>query len=333
MPYSKVIHDRAWRVLESRKMRAQEDHLRVSEEIHRRIPRIVQIERAMAATATSLTQVILHSAVQAPEMIARLKEENQRLQRERRQLLEEYGYPPDILSKRYHCSECRDTGYAGNKVCSCFSAILQQEAAKELDLNANRANCRFDNFQLQYYSRQSEDDTGNVPFNRMSDILTFCREYASVFHLSSPSLLMIGHTGLGKTHLSLAIGRQVIKNGYGAVYTPAQRMFDRLESERFSRSSGREDEGDTLKLVMECDLLILDDLGTEFHTQFTTAALYNIINTRLMSELPTIISTNLELPAMESRYSQRVVSRLVCDYKVLRFLGEDIRFLRRMSSP
>ena len=160
----------------------------------------------------------------------------------------------------------------------------------------------------------------------MEDIFRFGTGYAQRFSLHSPSILMTGATGLGKTHLSLAIAREVIEKGYGVVYGSAQNFMLQIERERFGRSESSESE----RQLQECDLLILDDLGVEFLTQFVSAAVYNLINTRLMAERPTIISTNLSISELESRYSERVVSRIIANYRVLPFIGRDVRQLKRM---
>ncbi|MDR2909403.1 MAG: ATP-binding protein, partial [Oscillospiraceae bacterium] len=153
--------------------------------------------------------------------------------------------------------------------------------------------------------------------------------WAEGFNAKSESLLLLGRTGLGKTHLSVAMARAVAMAGYGVVYSSAQRMMDALEAEKFSRDPKAEGAAD---IFLNCDLLALDDLGTEFSTQFTAAALFNVINTRLTEGRPTVVNTNLEPVEIEAKYSQRMVSRLICGYRVLRFAGKDIRFIRKKEA-
>jgi DNA replication protein DnaC len=136
---------------------------------------------------------------------------------------------------------------------------------------------------------------------------------------------MRGKTGLGKTHLSLAIAARIIEKGFGVVYGSAQNLLRSVEMERFSKDSGT----DALNSLLECDLLIVDDLGAEFQTSFTASAVYNIVNTRMLTGRPTIISTNMTTDELKSAYSDKVVSRLIGSYDVLRFFGNDIRDVQR----
>ena len=161
----------------------------------------------------------------------------------------------------------------------------------------------------------------------MKEILDFCRDYAADFATDSPSLLLYGATGLGKTHLSLAIASEAVKKGYGVIYGSAQNLMSRLEKEHFSSGRNSEYEGSE-QALLECDLLIIDDLGAEFSTQFTVAELYNIINTRIMSRLPVIISTNLTPDGLEQKYTQRITSRIIGNYITLYLCGKDIRQIK-----
>ena len=151
----------------------------------------------------------------------------------------------------------------------------------------------------------------------------FCLNYANSFDLNSYSILMMGETGLGKTHLSLAIAGEVLKKGFGVVYGSVQNLFSNIEKEHFGRATDAD--GTTEKMLLECDLLILDDLGAEFTTSFTVATFNNIVNTRMLTSKPTIISTNLSLTEMQKRYSERIASRIIGEYNILTFAGKDIR--------
>ena len=156
----------------------------------------------------------------------------------------------------------------------------------------------------------------------MAEILALCRQYADNFDERSENLFMTGNTGLGKTHLSLAIAGEVIRKGYDVIYNSAQNLFNELQKEYFGKPETR---GQYESLVLECDLLIIDDLGVEFSTQFTRAELYNILNTRLNAHLPTIISTNLDYKEIEEQYTMRVSSRLIGEFLRLKFIGGDVR--------
>ena len=177
----------------------------------------------------------------------------------------------------------------------------------------------FDTFNLSYYS-------GN-DYHVMKRIFEFTRSYAETFRGNSGSILMFGKTGLGKTHLSLAIANEVLKKGYSVIYDSTINILRKIEKEHFGKNSF----ADTLSLILDCDLLILDDLGTEYETPFYSSTIYNIINTRLNSDKPTIVSTNLDYAGIEKRYDERVVSRLCAVYTCLEFKGEDVRLQKRKS--
>lgn len=330
MGYPKEIYDSAWRELEQRALQAKNRERARREEIRRSIPEIGRIERELASTAAEVTRAVIGAPQNAKPRIAELRERNLDLQETRRALLLQHGYPADYLEEQFECPQCRDKGYTGSRMCGCLQALLRRVASTCLSEVSGAEQYSFQSFSLDYYPSLPADKCGVAPRQRMGQILDFCRQYASGFSRESESLLLLGKTGLGKTHLSLAVAGSVTEAGFGVVYTPVQKLMDRLESEKFSRASPeRGNYVNRMEQVLSCDLLVMDDLGTEFFTQFTGSVLYNIINTRLMERRPTIISTNLELPQIEEKYSQRMISRLVCSYKVLKFYGKDIRFLKK----
>lgn len=220
---------------------------------------------------------------------------------------------------KYSCDICKDTGYVSGKICECIkkeaSRIMAEELSREMPLN----DCRFDNFDLKYYPDKTDGDSAN-PRRRMTAILKLCREYVINFGNKSENLLFTGNAGLGKTHLTLAIVSGVIEKGFTPVYGSAENLFSAVEKEKFDRQGiGSYD------MMLNCDLLVIDDLGTEMVTAFTKSVLYNLINTRIMSGKPTIINTNLTMKEIESIYSPRISSRLIGHYNANKFLGPDIR--------
>ncbi|MCL2069131.1 MAG: ATP-binding protein [Oscillospiraceae bacterium] len=325
MGYSKQAYEKAWALMDERLQhsRAQTDARR--QEILRNIPEIERIELEMAGLAASSIHAAATGGADVAGRIQELGRENIRLQELRASFLREAGYPADALSEQFFCPKCRDRGYIGQEMCACFRELLRTQAYAVISDYPDAPhckNCTFEGFNLSYYTDAAR--------GRMSEILDYCRHYADTFSGQSPSLLMVGRTGLGKTHLSLAIAGTVVGRGFGVVYTPVQRLCDRLENSKFSYQDERKDRYEQeLKSVLECDLLVLDDLGTEFISTFSAAAVSNIINSRLLDARPTVVSTNLELSALERQYSQRIASRLSFSYKALMFMGEDIRFLMR----
>lgn len=228
----------------------------------------------------------------------------------------------DILKKNkipdieYDCPICSDTGYLNGKICDCVKKLANAIAIKEFNSIMPIDQCTFENFNLNYYS-----DTEDNALRRMTSILKLSKEYVLNFDpSSSPNLLFLGAPGLGKTHLTLAIVAGVIEKGFLPVYGPADNLFIAIEKEKFQG----ENKG-TYDQMVNCDLLVIDDLGTEMVTSFTKSALYNLINTRLLSKKPTIINTNLSMKEIEEIYSPRITSRLMGEYNAKMFLGNDIR--------
>ncbi len=324
MGYSERIFRRATEILEQRKS-AAEAQARLNKQIaESKIPQLKELDKEISRLGLDVIKAI-GMKENADVFIQKLSQKSLEAQSKRSELLKESGFPEDFLSVKYTCRKCSDTGTVGGYRCDCFDSLLKQTAYKELCSDFPIEKSTFQNFKLGFYSKNTDPNSGIVPYDRMSDILGFCKSYSNDFDLNSPSIFMYGETGLGKTHLSLAIAGEVVKKGYGVIYSSAQNLFNKMEREHFSRDSDNEDTSS----ILECDLLIIDDLGAEFSTQFTVSSLYNIINTRLQSGLPVIISTNLPIKEFEARYTRRVTSRIFGCYTTLAFCGSDIRQILR----
>lgn len=325
MGYDREIYDSAMAVMSDRRSTANRTARQHREEVRQKCPRALEIEREISGAGLRAARLIM-TGKDAQQQIAALAEENLRQQREFAEVLREAGFAEDYMEPHFACQACRDEGYIDGRMCECLKLLLRETAQQKLNRLTPLSLSSFERFDLSYYPSEPDEKTGLSPRRKMEDIFRFCTGYAQRFSLHSPSILMTGATGLGKTHLSLAIAREVIEKGYGVIYGSAQNFILQIERERFGRSDSSESE----RQLQECDLLILDDLGVEFLTQFVSAAVYNLINTRLMAERPTIISTNLSISELENRYSERVVSRIIANYRILPFIGRDVRQLKRM---
>ena len=319
MSYSAEYLEKARQVLEERRNDAEEKAKQRRLEVLKKCPEIGNLESEIASAGLGIIKSLGMKSEDAKKYINTLAEKNIAAQKKRTDLLRLNGFSEDYLEIPYTCMKCSDTGFYKGKFCSCHLKILEQLTSEELSKTSRLKLSTFDSFSLDYY--RSETDRLN-----MKDILEYCRDYASDFSLESPSLYFYGDTGLGKTHLSLSIANEVIKSGFNVVYNSAQNLLSKIEREKFGRSG--EPDGTTEEKLLNCDLLILDDLGAEFSTQFTVSAIYNIINTRINSGMPTIISTNLEYDEIEKKYTQRIASRIIGNFVTIEFCGEDIRQLK-----
>ncbi len=322
--------ERARAIISARRNRAHAINEEHFTEVNARIPEIVEINRQLFQTSRSILNII-RSGKDVTEQIEHLRRQNQQAQQMARQLLTMHGYPENYLEIVYTCPKCSDTGYYQGTYCSCLTELTAQIAAEELNKNAQINLCSFDTFDLSYYANQRTEN-GTDCYKAMESIFLFCKEYAQHFTKTSPSILMYGETGLGKTHLSLSIASAALDKGYSVLYDSVINFLLQIEHEHF----GRDQSGnDTLSLLLSCDLLILDDLGTEFDSPFYQSVIYNIINTRMNRCLPTIISTNLDYNGISYRYNERITSRLFTTYVPHHFVGRDVRALRaqRKSVP
>jgi len=315
----------AERVLERRRDTA-EQRLRQRKEIAcGKIPALMALEQQLAESGAAVMGAI-GAGRDSTEFLGLLAKQNIAAQAEREKLLLAAGFPADYLAMKYECASCNDSGFVRGKRCACFSMLLQTLAYQELSMDTPLEQSDFSLFRIDYYSSTPDPNTNVIPRKAMEGVLTYCREYAAHFQIGAKSLLFTGPTGLGKTHLSLAIARQAIDAGFTVIYGSAPNLLGKLERERFGRG---ENTGEVEQALLACDLLILDDLGAEFSTTFTQAAIYNIVNTRLMSAKPVIINTNLNTAQLNEKYGERVTSRIMGSYVVLRFFGSDVRQIKK----
>ncbi len=287
-------------------------------EIHLAIPEVAEIDRALGRTGLSLMEASMQGEdVQA--RIAAVRRTNEDLRHVRAELLTSHGYPADYTEVRYECPLCNDSGFVDTKMCICMKKKLVEAGFEASGMGNLLREQSFENFDLTYYQ---SDPTA---LRRIEQILARMRLYTETFEAGkSGNLVLFGGTGLGKTHLSSAVARGVIERGCDVFYVSAVSMLSDFERERFGNSAGGET-GVGTDRYFSCDLLIIDDLGTEVNNQFTTSVLYNLINTRLNKRQSTIINTNLTQDEFRKRYWDRITSRVLGEYTVLPFLGTDVR--------
>ena len=317
--YDREIYDKAMATLKERRGEAHAKAAILRDRMRREVPRVCEIEQAMAASSAKVVQAILNQG-NIEQQVEKIKAENLMLQQELATILRAHGADSDNFEPQYTCPMCEDTGFVGGGRCACLDQLMREFSCVALSEVSAMRPTSFDELSLDYYSSRADSRTGIAPRTQMRQVIDFCRAYAENFDGRDDSLLLRGPTGVGKTHLSLAIAGVVLSKGYSVVYGPVQQLLHRIEREHFGRT-----DGNTEDVLLDCDLLILDDIGTEFTSPFYTSALYNVINGRLMAEKPTIISTNLNQKELTDRYGEQIASRVTGLFEPLVCVGKDIR--------
>lgn len=323
MAYSAEVLRRARaRLAMAREDRESEnrEHLQIA---YNQVPRLREIDIQLRATMAMAAQAAFSQGEDPQELLQEARRKNMLLQQERAELAALH-FEEGFLDDSPICDRCGGNGYIGSVMCECLRELCRQEQKKELTfLNVGRES--FEQFRLDYYPDREDPRLGVNIRALMERTFQTCRRYAQSFCEKSPNLLFSGDTGLGKTFLSACIARAVADNGYSVMYESAGHLFSNLERAKFGNDEAARRESDR---YLACDLLIVDDLGTEMPGQFTTAALYSLMNDRILSGKPTIISTNLTVEEFEKRYNRQIASRLRGSYQRVPFLGEDIRVMK-----
>ena len=321
MGYSAEVMQRARARLAAAKADRESENRQHLDEAYAKVPRLREIDRQLRLTMAMAAQAVFASGGDVNEGLEEAKRQNLTLQRERAALVRMY-FEEGFLDDSPICDRCGGSGYVGATMCECLAELCRQEQKKELTLlTVGKEN--FSQFRLDYYPDQYDVHIGTSPRVIMEQNLKICRNYAQLFSLNSGNLLFNGGTGLGKTFLSACIARTVADRGYSVVYETAGHLFSNLERAKFS---GDEQAREDVCKYNQCDLLIVDDLGTEMPGQFTNAALYGLLNDRLLAGKPMVISTNLNvMEELPKRYNPQIVSRLQGHFRLLPFVGEDIR--------
>ena len=322
MAYSEGVLQRARQRLAQEKAQYDSEAEARRAQIYSAYPRLREIDQALRKSMAAAVATAFRQGDDVPQAMEAIKKENLALQREREWLLEAADLDESALEPPPFCPHCGGSGYVGAVMCECLRELCRQEQKKELSsLLSGKEN--FDGFRLDYYPTEPDPSLGVSPRQLMERTFRRCKRYAREFRLGAPSLLFSGGPGLGKTFLSACIARAVADSGFSVVYDTAGQLFDDFEAVKFGG-----DQRDLTQKYLNCDLLIVDDLGTEMTTQFTQSVLYRVINDRLLQNRPMIVSTNLSDSALRQRYSPAIASRLLGAFEICLFLGQDIRLMR-----
>ena len=320
MAYSKeVIHMARQRLAQLKADRESENQQHLLQ-AYAKVPRLRQIDQELRRSMALAAQAVFTQGGDARAAMEQVKQANLALQQERKALVEAH-FPEGFLDDAPVCGVCGGSGYIGSNMCSCLMELCRQEQKKQVAVLAADHE-RFENFRLDYYPDRFDGKYGVSPRAVMEKVLKVCQRFAFGFGSGSGNLLFVGGTGLGKTFLSACIARVVADRGYSVAYESASHLFSKLEKNRFNPT---EENRQAAEKLLSADLLIIDDLGTELPGAFVTAALYSLVNDRLLSGKPMVISTNLTVDEICQRYSPQIASRMQGNFQRLTFVGEDIR--------
>ena len=321
--YRAEIVRSAQSILAQRKEDLNSQYLQRLHKAYDQVPRLRQIDLELRRTMTQAAQAVFAGGGDAQAIMEQAKQANLALQQERK-ALEAQHFTPGYLEEKSVCDRCGGSGYLGSTMCRCLHSLCAAEQKKQL-----RRLCtgqeKFESFRLDFYSDRTDPELGVSPRAVMERTFQRCQNYAKEFAPGAANLLFNGGTGLGKTFLSACIADQVTDKGYSVAYESAPQLFAKLEKNRFDPTDQTKAEVDA---ILGCDLLIIDDLGTEMPGNFVTAAFYALLNDRLLDNKSMLISTNLNADELTQRYSGQIASRLLGSFKTLTFVGQDIRVLK-----
>ena len=335
MSYEPTVMRRALARLERRREGRERRRYALERELYAREPRLRELDAALRGTMADLARLATGGtpvAADGPE-IAAIRERSEELQSERARLMAGLGHGPDALDSVPACPRCGDTGWTSDGMCACLKELCAQEQLKALTALLNLTDEQsFDRLRLEVYSDLPWQGRSRSPRENMRRVVQVCEGYARQFPgYPLKNLLLSGGTGLGKTFLSGCIAREVSQRGYSVVYDTAIHLFTAFETRRFTRDAGEERQArDDTRRYLGCDLLILDDLGSELTTPLSQSSLYEVVNGRLQSGRHTILSTNLSMDHIAQRYTPQLASRIGGLYQELTFYGDDLRLLRSL---
>ncbi len=327
MPYSAEVVRRARAQLAQRKADHESKYNHNLYTAYEKLPRLKEIDLQLRQSMTLAAQSAFVKGEDGRTAMEQVKQANLSLQAERQALIAE-NFAPDFLVEGSVCDNCGGSGYVGSTMCQCLKQLCRQEQMKELGtLTCGQG--RFEDFRLDYYPTEVNNAIGVSPRKLMELNLKNTWQYAENFDNSGKNLLFVGGTGLGKTFLSACIATRVAEKGYSVAYESAHQLFEKLNKNQFNPD---EQSRQAVARIHDCDLLIVDDLGTELPGNFVTAALYGLLNNRLLSGRSMIVSTNLNADEIARRYSPQIASRLQGNFKNLVFVGNDIRVIKNRGN-
>ena len=322
------IYRSALRDYDSIKSASESKVRELKEILYRHNPRLEEIDREVNLAGVDAAKKIIRRPADREAIKAELNEKLSSLETEKQHIYDELGVTDEYFNTAYRCRKCHDTGMVDGKECSCFRQYLIKKAYGRSLLNELSDDETFGNFNPTYYSADDADIYGVSSYESIRIAFNTCVEFVKNFGKNYKNILITGKTGLGKTFLCNAMAKSVLSHGFTVIYISAGRLFKTLADEQFSRNED-EEYSSFYDDVLSVDLLIIDDLGTEFSTTLVSSQIFNIINERMLNTKPTVISTNLTPKEIQDQYSDRVLSRIMDGFDMLKITGEDIRIQKK----
>jgi len=327
--YREDLHyQRLLRDYEETRTRHLHDQKMRRERIYKELPELAALDRQLAEASVSAARAALDGNTEALDCLAA---NNRRISEKKQLVLQTAGYPADYLELSYTCPDCKDTGFIGREKCHCFKQALTFAMSEASTLPRILEKENFSTFSFSYYDDMTADSQLKLtPRDNMRKIISDAKCFVEEFDTKNRSILIYGNTGVGKTFLTNCIAKALLDSAHHVVYMTSHALFETFEAHRFDHNE-QPDVNSLYRYIFQCDLLIIDDLGTELSNSFTNSMLYTCINERQLHGKSTVISTNLSLEQLRDRYSERVFSRITGGYTLWKLIGKDIRVLKRME--
>ena len=296
------------------------------------IPEIEDIDRDIATVGLRFSAKIINGNISADEISDLMQKEIHELKLKKSELLKKHGLSIDVFDVPYECDICKDTGIIDGDKCQCYKQKIKKfmanASSKISNMPADFENINFKNADFSFYSKDIDKSVGVSPYDNAKNIYRICHNFCKDFGKEYDNLYIYGPAGVGKTHLTSCIVAELINKGHGVIYQTSYKLFKFLEDCHFGRSNIENSE--MLKnSIYDCELLIIDDFGTEFINSYTQSALFDLLNTRLLEKRATIINSNLNLNDVRSTYTDRISSRIMGEFTLLKFVGDDIRLIKK----
>lgn len=318
-------HLEIMKIYESIRLKEEEALKKRKEEIETKLPEVINIEKTIGKLCIQMSINALRNLDNREEYLKEVKESITSLRMKKSELLVEHGYSMDYLELKYNCPKCKDTGFIGRDKCVCYKKNLVRIYYTNTDLSKLLTKNNFDNFTFEYYTGANNGPEKYSPKENMELIVSKAWSFIKNFNESDENLLFYGNSGTGKTFLSHCIAKELLDKGYFVVYKTAEDLIKSLKDVKFNSNLELED------YIINCDLLIIDDLGTEMSSEFSKAELFNLLNSKLLKGKKMLVSTNYSLDGLLNIYSERITSRLMGNFNICKFYGNDIRLQKRMA--